>query len=322
MHGWFLVETLLPDGQHTVVADGAKPKQWASLRRVRGELGSAVSDAIQVLVGDCVRDRQEHEQYVRGARGRDQLRVVGVPVFGPQQQVYGVQMWVGPDAVAPPPGRVAAFDWDVDKKVAQVTPEFGRYTGLEGDRATRSAPELFSRVERFDNRLEYFAMLVDFAVGSHWQGILAFRGNAGELRTYALSARTYVEGTNRRVRNLVHDVSESIAPQQHLDLANVRAIAAGSDGVGLVGLDFGVIYNWVSPPAAPLDRWITEQAEFDNPEQFVAACRQLRDRVAERRSLGLRVRFDDSEWFDIDVTLTVATFGPPAQGVIQVRLSA
>ncbi|MBU3068146.1 hypothetical protein KO481_42355 [Nocardia sp. NEAU-G5] len=98
--------------------------------------------------------------------------------------------------------------------------------------------------------------------------------------------------------------------------------ACAGYGVGYVELSGAQLYDWVSAPPPPLDRWLTERPEFhpDDLPVYRAACRELCAGApgGDDRELNFRVRFDGGDWIAVRAVLT--RFGEEMpHGLIRVR---
>jgi len=87
----------------------------------------------------------------------------------------------------------------------------------------------------------------------------------------------------------------------------------------------GLVYEWISPPPPPLERWSTERPVVHPDDQrdyraaFAAVFAGEIDSPA--RKLVFRLRFEDTEW--ISVRAELSRLGSErAHGMIRVRPAA
>lgn len=318
---WLLVETLGLGSEPTVVADGDRCREWAGLVRVPREPAGTVGRIMQV-VRQCVASGDTESCADTG------VFVIGVPVLCAFGGVHGVQVWAGPPGAALPPRRgVAAWDWDADTELAQHGPgleELVWARAAQDVRVTRTPPEVFSRMVRFDDRLAYVDMVGAMAPDGRWQGEVEMRGDDEVVRTFQMITRS--NPVVRRVQALMHEITDVRPPRPDIELSMRRAVARRTTaGVGFIELRLAQIYEWTAPPPEPLHRWTTELPRIhpDDAADLRRACADLlRDAPADTvRKLRMRVRFDGTDWIGVRAELvrTVADGpGEPGHGVIRV----
>jgi hypothetical protein len=148
------------------------------------------------------------------------------------------------------------------------------------------------------------------------------RGDDDLIRRFQMVAR--VHGEQERVtRALMHDISDAREPGLDVEVVISRFVARGSGlGVGYVELSTAQLYDWVSAPPPPLDRWLTERPEFhpDDLPVYRAVCRELFAGApdGDDRELNFRVRFDGGGWIAVRAVLT--RFGAEMpHGIVRVR---
>ncbi|MCE5290789.1 MAG: DUF5593 domain-containing protein [Nocardiaceae bacterium] len=320
---WFLIETLHPSAGPTVVADGARRKSFASLRRVRQHLGPAVSSSFDEVIADCRSSSDRQERILDGKRGPS-LRIIAIPVRTTTAAVLGVHMWAGAADMEPPPRRtVAASVWDFESMVAHQGPGLQRdILGIPAaeQRPTMMATDFFQRVLRFDDWQGLMGLAAQFEDAAPWEGELSVRHGEVESRHLQLVSRVWNDNGYKRIRSLFHDISGAVSPAPSVDSATMRAAAALSDdGIGRISLNSRFVYEWLTAPASPLDRWTRERPTLhpDSAQGLAHAC----DRLAadsERESVPLRVCFPGSGWIDAHALLTLVSRDFPAQGLIKV----
>ncbi|MBF6124481.1 GAF domain-containing protein [Nocardia brasiliensis] len=320
-HDWLLIETLgrtaggaleVP----TLVADGAKVKDWGSLLRIRRELHALAPQLITEVVQECV------DTAVAVTRCAEGLLVLGVPIRCAFDEVHGVQVWAAPQDVRPAEQpRVAAWDWQADTELAHHGPGLEElvFARAPADvRVIRTPPEAFGRMVRFAGRIDYFEM-VSALRGRH-QSEVDMIGDDGCVRTFQMVTRADPEA--RRIRAVMHEFTDAEPARPDVDMSMLRAVSRrAGDGVGFVSLSSGLIYEWTTAPAPPLDRWAIERPSLhpDDSVRFRAACAALTESTADdATALQLRVRFDGTDWIAVRAELWPV---PPVQlghGLIRV----
>ncbi|WP_378734040.1 GAF domain-containing protein [Nocardia brasiliensis] len=322
-HDWLLIETLgrTRTGRSevpTVVADGSKVKDWASLLRLRRELNAAAPQRIVEVVQSCA----ETGEFV--AHRETGLVVVGVPIRCAFDEVHGVQVWAGRDDVRlPERPRVAAWDWQADTELAHHGPGLEElvFARAPADvRVIRTPPEAFGRMVRFEGRIDYFEM-VGTLDGRH-QSAVDMIGDDGLVRSFQMVTRA--DPVARRIRALMREFTDAAPAQPDVDMTMLRAVSQRADeGVGFIWLSSGLIYEWTRTPTPPLDRWGTERPTVhpDDLADFHAACAALaeeRAAAAAARHLRLRVRFTDTDWIPVRAELLPVLPAESGHGLIRV----
>ncbi|PPI89339.1 hypothetical protein C5E51_32815 [Nocardia nova] len=340
---WLLVETLAPANGPTIVADGSRVREWTSLSRAGRSLGAGASalaaaavDTAAAAVPSATSGSVTADGWIVLSEGG--WTAIAVPVFCSFGAVHGVQLWVGAEGRRPPPRRaVAAWDWDSDTELAHHGPgleELAFARAPDQVRVVRTPPEVFGRMVRFDERMAYTAVVAGTDPAGRWQGELAIRGDDEMVRNFQLVIRVHREdphlATSTRTahvtRALLHEITDVSPPRPDTDLAITRAVSRSADaGVGFVELAMGLVYEWISPPPPPLERWSTERPVVHPDDQrdyraaFAAVFAGEIDSPA--RKLAFRLRFEDTEW--ISVRAELSRLGSErAHGMIRVRPAA
>lgn len=324
--GWLLIETLSSLGPHTVVADGSKKRPWSSFVRARSRLGAAAINVLKSVVDATVASACETERSVLERRGGGELRVIGVPVLAASGAVHAVHAWIGPASQSPTPRRlVAAWEWDSITGLAQHGPGIEEeILGVpsEDRREVRAQTDFFRRVVRFDDRMGYMSLATKFDSGGEWDGDITVRRDDGTLRELHMVARLFTEGGARSVRGVVHDITDVQPPNLIVDNDALRLIAGtASEGVGLMLLTTCGIYEWLSPPPPPADRWVTETPLIrrEDRELLKRACDRLLERT-EREELTIGVKFAQGGWIRTSMVITLLLREPAAQGLVHLTL--
>ncbi len=305
------------DGTYTVAADGSKLKNWGSLARVRPAAARAITD----VVVECARSGVPVSSSVAPRRGNAELRLLALPVLGPHDEVFGVELWCGRADVEPYPRRmVGAGEWDPDEEIMRLAPALEQYLFGGELKQVRTAPDLFQRIAGFPDRAASFDLAVNFGADRMWCGDIVVRGESS-LRQLRAVVRTR-SGVGRALRVLAFDISDIVVPNESVEAAALHAVVAstGDTGVGLVSLDYGLVYAWLAAPEPPLHPWTTERVTVhpDDVAAYFGACRDVIDGAA-RAQVRVRVRFPATEWIAMEAVLVAARREAPAQGIIRVR---
>ncbi|MFD4439324.1 GAF domain-containing protein [Nocardia sp. NPDC058519] len=316
---WLLVETLLSDGEPTVVAAGAHPRHWSGLGSLRRVLGPSRARIAAEAVRLCAAGGGS--QRVVEA---DTL-VVAEPVPCAFGGVHGVRLWAGAvDTPIQPPRLVAAWDWEADTELAHHGPgleELVFARDPEQVRVIRTPPEAFGRMARFDGRIDYFAMVARIDDGGQWQGEVDMAGDDDEVRHFQMITRAVP--SHRRISALMHAIPEldTAQPAADPDAAMLRAVSQRSGvGVGIIELTSALIYEWAGPPPPPLDRWLVERPAIDPGDLAAlrAACHDLARTPGITRRLALRVRFAQGEWVAAHAELVAVSAAASGHGLLRV----
>ncbi len=316
---WLLVETLGPESEPTVVADGWHRKEWASLLRVRRDLGPT---AFRLMC--AVTDRRRVSERVELCD--EGLCVVAIPVRCAFGEIHGFQVWVGGSGeCVPPPRAVGAWDWLSKTELAHHGPGLEELIFARAPRdvrVVRTPPEVFGRMVRFDGRLEYSAVLTGTDPAGRWQGEVDLLGDDDRVRCFQMTVRVHHDG-GIVTRALMHEITDARPPRPAPELAMTRAASRADDaGVGFVELGMGVIYEWINEPRPPLDPWTTERPEIhpDDIEDYRAACREVSTLGPDsraRRELNVRLRFAETDWIAVRIEISYLS-GDSPHGLIRV----
>lgn len=263
---WIVVETLAPQGPYTVVVDGDRPKNWASLARARSSCGADVAKRISDIVYRCVETGVEEQDEAVARQSNGRIRIIGVPVLGAFGQVHAVHVWVGAKSETPPKRRgVFAWEWDAEAELAYQGP--GLEAAIHGlapadQKVERTASENFRSIVRFDDRVGYLDLCGQGHGGGSWQGEITFLGDVNGLHQLQMIAKASLPCNPQIIHGLFHEITDVRPPEPVIEVSALRAVAAASGrGVALVALKPALIYDWLSPPPPPLDMWCVENAE-------------------------------------------------------------
>lgn len=320
---WFLIETLHPEVAPTVVADGGRRKNFASLRRVRPHLGVAVAHTFEELAAASRQSSSSQERTLVPRRG-EPVRIIAVPVLTTDAIVFGIQMWAGPASMSPPVRPTAAASmWDFESMVAHQGP--GLQSEILGiptaqQRPTMAATDFFQRVLRWDDWHGMMALAGQFTDGASWEGELSVRHGESSSRQVQMSSRAWSDNGYKRIRSLFLNITGTHEPKPSFYSATMRAAAALAEGgIGRISLNSHFVFEWLTVPTAPLDRWERDRPALDPEGSRLLA--QACDRLAtssERESVSFRVSFAGTGWIETDALLTLVTREFPSQGLIKV----
>lgn len=308
----------------TVIAEGSRPRKWASLSRTRPDLGATLVAEVAGAVDRCVESAVEDEISV-DTRSYGRAHIAVIPIIGGYGDVHGVHLWVGRGAPRLDARRrlVAAWEWDSLTKLAYHGPELeGGVLGvvLSERRDTRAPTDFFRRVVNFPARSSYYEFVAELSEGQKWSGDITIKSDDGMLRQLQMFACTYRENGSRAVRGVVHDVTDLKTPASDLETTVLRAFAnAGHDAVGLLALDYATVYEWLAPPVGPLARWVENVPDVhaDDLDNWVNACKCVADEADSVR-IRVRVRFSDSNWIEVDALISGVSVHSSTLGLIRV----
>ncbi|MFC4125756.1 GAF domain-containing protein [Nocardia rhizosphaerae] len=310
---WLLLETLVEELAPTVVAEGARPRQWSGASWLNRRFGKTRAQLATAAVHRCRAERASVREEADG------WRVLAEPVRCAFDGVHGVQVWTGTvDTPVPPRRRVGAWDWAADTELAHHGPGLEELIFARDPadvRVIRTPPDAFGRMVGFDGRVEYFAMATSLEPGGRWQGVVDMLGDDEVLRGFQMVARA--APLVRRVSGLMHALPEHgwEKPMSDPELAMLRAVSQRVGvGVGVIELSGGLVYEWVAEPPPPLAPWAVERPVVDPSDlaALLAACAEVAAVPAAARRLTLRVRFAGGDW--ISVTAELVSLGSAAAG--------
>ncbi|UGT57771.1 GAF domain-containing protein [Nocardia asteroides] len=316
---WLLLETLVEDLAPTVVAEGARARQWVGPIWLHRKFGKQRAELALAAVRRCRAEQVSVREVVDG-----QL-VVAEPVRCAFDGVHGVQLWIGDaEAPVPPRRRVGAWDWAADSELAYHGPGLEELIFARDPaevKVVRTPPDAFGRMVGFDGRVEYFAMATALEPGGCWQGVVDMLGDDDVLRGFQMVARAAPRV--RRVSGLMHALPEHgwETTVSDPELAMLRAVSQRVDvGVGVITLSSAIIYEWVVEPPPPLAPWAVERPIIDAGDLVAlrAACAEVaRDPGAIER-LTLRVRFAGGEWIVAMAELVSLATAASGHGLLRV----
>ncbi|MFC9440260.1 GAF domain-containing protein [Nocardia sp. NPDC057030] len=317
---WLLIETLGHVDTWSLLAVGTAPREWKSFQR-------AVSTRLQPLVATAYTTGSSIDQQLPQSRHNwSGLRILVVPLHGPDNRVHAVRLWVG-TGEPPPPVGVAAFGVDARTRRIEARPhDLGPH--FEPDHVVWIGAESFELIERFDGALDLVATLARSEPGDRWFDTATVRARTGP-RTLLLAARNPDENRYRWLGVAV-DVTDSVAPQRKsFEAATLDLLRGAQPNLYLAIVDLAQVrlVRWVTEPVPGL-RWGrgTDERTVPHPadrHRIVRARNDIRS-GAERVTIpGVRMATDTGEWLVADLAaspLPGGTTGTPTPEFALVQL--
>lgn len=330
---WSVIECM-GNGNPTVVFDGTKPRRYVSIRRRDEYRNANVTAAIGKVVSDVVQTKQRVELSLRIDNYPD-LTMIGLPVVGPFEVPFGVQLWLGPQDEEPtPPRLIGAFDWDPKTLITHHGPTIeSQILAIEDIKDQRVSPEVFRHFEYFPRDAELGPFITEVEEGRADDGEtfdspLTIKRADGVITQAYMTMRAVQRGETWSLRGIVHDVTDVQPPDtaRAFDRRTARTAANMADGDWGIGhFDFStqIVTEWPKVPATPLDKWVVSNAEYhpDDLEHISEAQKELVEGTAEKVEYVARIRFADDDWISVKFTLTAATPGPNGHGLMRVELA-
>jgi hypothetical protein len=324
---WVLVATLADPKTWWVVAEGAQPRQWTRLSRTRIAGSSTLNRHIPPTIGQAISSR---EPQVRSLHlpSRVRMRIIAVPVLGPSEEVFAVQVWAGPrlQPVPPRPAIGTLAWWNTRNGVASTDPTLERLIDSSvNNPVTRALPDLMRHFERMDDTTGLLRLFDENTQPiTLWCGTAVTAGITTRARRNLFLAAASVRADHgRTIRALVHDISDAqTLPPPTLQGQLMRTVPIRSNhAVGVTDLTTGLIYLWVETGPPPLDRWMYEIPET-HPDDL-ARVAETRARLlagAHDAQITWRLRFDTTSWVTVHGHLTVLTRDLSPQAMLDLHL--
>lgn len=333
--GWLLVDMM--GDEPTVVFEDARTKSFARLdRRKQVHPASSITDQIRTVV-DRYKSGVTREPITETWQvGSEQGVLAAYPVLGPPADpaVYGALVWVGECAPPMPLRTVGTMMWDP----ANQTTYHSHVTETEilrnpEIRYERTSPEVFRHFQDYprEHILGPWVQGVsdgDQTIADTFDDEIELKRTDGELIRIYLTMRGVELDDGRRIRGLIHDLSDLRPPTGEVGYSRrtARAVAQVlkrlhiNCGVADINFATGIILEWLVPPPAPLDAWATENAVWDDMDALMAQIKKVADGSPE-------VTFDAKVSFAsqgdtpiaVRVMLSPATAGIEGTGIIQVQ---
>lgn len=329
--GWIVVETVKDEDDPSVVFEDGKLRDFSRLNRRTNFATPSVNAAVAKGIATVQKNGAPYRNRTGFPDGTP-VHYEVLPIFGPNNAVYGCQVWLGriDDAVVPP-RNVEAYSFDLSTGLTTHGPGVDEnILSLESvDRTRPSHDRIFSFYDNFPRLNALGLWIKDIENGlttNPFQAQVSLTDGRGMPRNIHVSQVNRIsESGNPELRGLLHEITDIEPHTTNYALALAKSLAAKDDpaaGRALVDLTTGIILDWINSPRDNLEPWSREMGLFTNRGQQQAAA--LRQRVLTDRSLKYvekptQVRFGSSphdEW--IDVVIGYEHHGDN-QGIMTVR---
>ncbi|MFI6998273.1 GAF domain-containing protein [Nocardia sp. NPDC050175] len=294
---WVVVETLSAGTRPSVIVDGSYRRHFANVNRVSIATSAAVARRLQPVVDHCAISGQSQLDIVQLPSGTA-LRIVAVPVIGPDGRVYGVGLWTGAMHEATPPiPPIGTIEWTAHTGTARTSLALEHLLGVPATKrvSERTLPDLMARFDRCDDRINLLALFdPSHPVGS-WTGTAATRFTDTGRRHLYIAARTAShQGAARIIRGIVCDISD-IAPPPAADLGSMtwrHVPTKPGHAVGIVDINTWLIHEWITVDHPMLNSWLHQSPELhpDDTTALASARTQVLDTGQAMRNFRLRFR--------------------------------
>lgn len=308
-----LVETVFVEERPTVLYESGNTRVFSKLgRRVNFN-----TTGVTAAIVRAVERVQQSALPVDGPTGLPDGTDVyyrALPVFGPFNEIYGCQIWLGElGEEVQAPRNVEAFSFDISTNITHHGPGVDRNI-LSIDSLALSRPShdnIFSFYDNFPKQKElgvYIKDARDAEGGSaRFEADISLTDGQGIGRNIHVSMVNVRTPDNRvEIRGILHEITDIRPHTSNYALAVARRLAAETTpglGRALVDLTTGIALNWVNHPLGVLDPWNREIPEFT--AHGAQKSMNLRQRVLKDSSLYLefetQVRFAKSggQWLDV-----------------------
>lgn len=207
---WFLIEALGPDTEPmTIVAKNGEPRDWSSLRRLDRDEGVDLLDLLE-----WVRHNRSHiQQTTLGRAGHRYIEAI--PVLGPEDDVYAIHLWIGPEHQPPTPRRpTAGICWHLGElQIRQRLESWMMSTDDEdGFKRVRSPGEFFRKVVRFDEVTQLIALATNPDPTTRFATTITVLHDRGHLMHWQVVARGRTDLQHTGMRGLNHDITDTAPP--------------------------------------------------------------------------------------------------------------
>lgn len=306
----------MPGAEPTVVAHGGGPRSWARMPRLDG---GRETERLALEALDEARRSGRPVGRVVGVQERQRRRVSATPVVGPSGAVHAVELWVGDPGLEPPrPSAAVAFEWSSASRLVELNADSGaELVGMAG-RHSWTAPEVFSRIVRFDAAMSLISKAIAPVPEDRWEGTVTVNAPGG-VRTAHLAMRSMPAPQEHAWRGVLHDVTDAVPPSPPtLESVAVTGLTAGrgSTAVALMDVERARLITWFTDPV-PGIQWkgMVDDRDTPHPDDVVrifAAMQQLgAGTTTEAAVPGVRLRRRGGGWTVIDARLTVVPVSGP-----------
>ncbi|WP_433680914.1 GAF domain-containing protein [Nocardia sp. CA-119907] len=299
---WLLIETLGRAEGWSVLAVGTAPRQWKSFHR-------AVPARLQPLVVVAHANGSVVDQVLPLSRqawsGR---RLRAVPIFGPDERVYAIHVWVGPGDPPPRPG-VAPLLVDARTRSLDALPQcLGPHFDI--DRTRWVGAESFEMVERFDGALDLVATITRSEPDSRWLGTATVRSKAGPRSLLVAARNADTVADRHRWLGLAVDVTDSIAPQRKsFEATALDMLRRAQPNLYLAIMDTAQIrlIRWVTEPVPAL-RWAgVDERTVPHPAdraRIIAARNTMLSGAPHAQLRNVRLASETNDWIIADLEIS------------------
>lgn len=310
--GWLLLE-LLHNGRPSVLFDAGNTRTFSQLHRRHSFNGAGVTAVVLKAATATKMNGLPIDGRTALPDGSD-VRYAVRPVFGPLDEVYGCQVWLGGIREEILPARnVEAFSFDMSTNLTHHGPGVDLNI-LSVDSLASSRPShdnIFSFYDNFPRQRDlglYIESIRQGAPRTEFQADISLTDGRGIGRNiHASMVNVYRHDDNRtELRGLLHEVTDVRPHTTNYALSVAKRFAAQNDpGVGraLIDLTTGIALDWINAPTGRLEPWNQEIPQFTVRGQ--QASMNLRNRVLNEDSVYVefqtQVKFDSTgdRWVDI-----------------------
>ncbi|MGX1778589.1 GAF domain-containing protein [Nocardia brasiliensis] len=316
--GWVLIETM--SGEPSVILENGRVRQFGHTNRAR--IAGSANVAAQLDDVLC-RVRGTAHPVRRPIRLASSLllQIVGVPVVGPDDQVYAIQLWVGRvNAGIPARLPVGILSLDPRTGIAHGC-EISRKTEKPEITGTSVLPRLLTQLDSCDDRAGLLG-LMSAPAGRRWIGTAT---SSGPIRRHlCIAARCCDSAAGPIVRIIVCDITEVQPPApMSLDIGVLRRMPVPvGHAAGLVDVRSGLLHEWIVPGPPPLHHWLTEipQIHPDDAAEL-QRCRKALIGGATSAECLFRVRFgDDKPWTRVEARWIAVPCDDAPQALLDITL--
>ncbi|WP_280394356.1 GAF domain-containing protein [Nocardia brasiliensis] len=320
--GWTLVETMTA-GEVTVVARDNDPRGRTSFRRsVQDRIGAGQApgaEAAQWLAGivEGLRTDIRPVQSTHILRNGLEVGARAVPVLGPDGDLFGVHMWLGPARLSPtgPPLPAFGFVWDASTRIADIPPALA---GMP--RAKLTAPEMFRFIEPADG-LSLITALLTPQPGASWEGAMTVIVDQRRVPAHAVLVAGPADG---QWRGLLFEVTGAEnASGRSLEAAALEAIPRMTNvHMALVDVQKMRLLRWITDPMTDVI-WKGEQDQRDAPhpedvERIFANAAEIFSGTVDSASVDkIRLRRRGGGWVVVNGAAAILRTTEPPLAIVQ-----
>ncbi|WP_153409663.1 GAF domain-containing protein [Nocardia macrotermitis] len=320
---WVVAETLDHKSIPSVILDGRYRRHFANLGRASIATSAAHARHLTPLVRRCADNRRTEHELLPLPSG-SVLRLTADPIFGPSQNVFGVNLSAGPPTDTPtPPPTIGAIEWDVLTARATISPDFRTLLDISEAQldSPTTVPNLISHFDRWDDRTGFLALFDLTNPAGTWIGTATTQFTGKQRHNLHIVAKR-IHG-HRLIRALVCDISptDPPPPPDPIYAALRRAPITPGHALGIIDLHNGLIHEWIADE--PFAHWRNSTPQLHPDDIPVVAT--ARTRLLSKTStttITARIRFDRaSRWILVQAVCTRITDDDRPQALIDVTFS-